>query len=66
MSSRKRSFLKALTWRGVAFIVTMLVAYLLTGTVAIAIGVAVIDSIVKVVAYYFHERAWDRLGKKIM
>ena len=63
MSSRKRSVFKAFTWRVVALIITICVAYIVTGEVHVAVGVAAIDSIIKVVAYYLHERTWDRFGR---
>ncbi len=42
---------------GVGFGVT----YALTGSVAIATGVALIEPAVNTVAFFFHERAWARL-----
>ena len=38
------------------------VAYLLTGSVAIATGVALIEPAVNTVVFFFHEKAWRRFG----
>ena len=58
--SRGRSVLKALTWRAVALVITVVVVWLATGEPGIAAAVGGIDAGVKLVAYYIHERAWDR------
>ena len=42
---------------GVAFCV----AYALTGSVAIATGIGLIEPVANTVAFYFHERAWRRV-----
>ena len=58
--SRGRSVLKALTWRVVALVITVGIVWLVTGEPGIAAAVGGIDAGVKLVAYYMHERAWDR------
>ncbi len=58
--SRGRSVLKALTWRVVALVITVGVVWLATGEPRIAAAVGGIDAGVKLVAYYIHERTWDR------
>ncbi len=41
---------------GVAFSVT----FALTGSIAVATGVGLVEPLVNTVAFYFHERAWKR------
>ena len=60
MESRKRSILKAVTWRVLATLVTILVVYFVTKEVALSLGVGFIDAAIKVLIYYAHERVWDR------
>jgi uncharacterized membrane protein len=60
MESHKRSILKALTWRVLATMVTILVVYFLTKKVALSLGAGFIDATIKVFIYYAHERVWDR------
>ncbi len=60
METRKRSIAKALSWRFIAVIITTVTAYLFTKETAVAIGVGVVDSLVKLVTYYGHERLWTR------
>lgn len=59
---RRRSIVKALSWRALATFTTMLIVYLITGEPALSIGVGVIEVISKMVLYYGHERLWSRLA----
>ena len=61
MESHKRSIIKAVTWRITASLITTLVVYLFTGEVALSLGVGLLDAIVKMFAYYGHERLWIRI-----
>lgn len=53
-----RDLLKTLTFALVHFSVAFSVAYLLTGSVPVATGLALIEPMVNTVAFFFHERAW--------
>ncbi len=61
MESHKRSILKAVTWRLLATMVTIVVVYLLTKEVALSLGAGFIDAAIKMFIYYAHERVWDRM-----
>ncbi len=65
MDSHIRSIVKALTWRVVATLVTISVAYFILQDVSHALEIGVLDTLIKLGAYYGHERLWDRvaLGK---
>jgi uncharacterized membrane protein len=52
---------KALTWRGLATATTIGVAFAFTGSVEISLGIGSIEALLKLVFYYFHEKAWDRV-----
>ena len=60
--SRRRSVIKALTWRGVATIDTFLISYLVTRNLAWAGTIAGVEVATKVIIYYLHERAWAFAG----
>ena len=62
MESRRRSLVKALSWRLVALTITTLVAYVLFQDAKVAASVGLIDSLVKILAYYAHERAWQHVS----
>lgn len=61
METHLRSILKAITWRTGGTLITCLVAWLLTGNLDLAARIGVIDTLLKVGAFYLHERAWNRL-----
>tara|TARA_B100000902_G_scaffold232722_1_gene220725 strand:- start:12134 stop:12322 length:189 start_codon:yes stop_codon:yes gene_type:complete len=61
MESRVRSLAKAVTWRVVATLTTMLIAWLLIGDITVALSIGAIEFIAKFIIYYLHERAWDRV-----
>ncbi len=66
MESHLRSILKALSWRVVATVITFLTAWLFIGTIETAIKIGLLDTIIKLGSYYYHERFWLRLkiGRK--
>tara|TARA_B110001454_G_scaffold218335_1_gene246002 strand:+ start:395 stop:658 length:264 start_codon:yes stop_codon:yes gene_type:complete len=56
-----RSVLKALSWRVVGTIDTLLVSYYVTGKFTLAASIASVDFLTKLVLYFFHERIWNRI-----
>ena len=61
MDSLKRSIAKTLSWRFVGTLLTTILLYIATGQLAIAIGFGLIDTLVKFVAYFIHERVWNKI-----
>jgi len=57
-----RSLAKAITYRILILVLDFTVVYLLTGRVEVAFGFMLISNIYTSVAYYFHERIWNRIG----
>ncbi len=53
-----RDLAKTVTFALLHFSVAFAVAYLLTGSVPVATGLAIIEPMVNTVAFFFHERAW--------
>ena len=66
MDSHFRSIAKAITWRIGGTFVTFVVALILTRKLELAVQIGVLDTVVKIGAFYAHERIWNRLsfGKK--
>ena len=56
------SLTKTATFAGVHFSVAFGIAYLLTGSASIAGAIALVEPLANTVAYFFHERAWSRVG----
>ena len=57
---RRRSLLKAISWRIIGVIITFSVSLHLTGGLLIATTIGFADSSIKIFAYYCHERYWDK------
>ncbi|HYG55008.1 MAG TPA: DUF2061 domain-containing protein [Burkholderiales bacterium] len=53
---------KTASFAAVHFMVAFSIAYLLTGSVGIAGALALIEPLANTVAYYFHEKAWQRFS----
>ncbi len=65
MDSHARSIIKTLSWRFWATVITFFVSWFITRKAAIAIEIGLADTLIKLFAYYLHERGWNRikLGK---
>jgi len=57
-NSHKRHVAKAITWRVVGTIDTMILSWIITGNPIIGIKIGAIETLTKMVLYYFHERFW--------
>jgi len=57
----KRSLIKTISWRVVGTLATVIISYLITGTLALAFSIGGIELISKMVLYFFHERAWNNI-----
>lgn len=56
-----RSVAKTISWRTVGTIDTIIISYIITGSTAAAFSIGAIELFTKMVLYYFHERAWNRI-----
>lgn len=61
MVLRKRHFAKAVTYRVLGSAGTAAIAYGATGSLQLGAAVGVVDTVVKIGLYYFHERIWYRV-----
>jgi len=55
---------KTVTFAVLHFSVGFTVTYLLTGSVAISTGIALIEPAVNTVVFFFHEQAWRRFAAR--
>ena len=62
----RRSLTKALTYRAIILVMDFTSIYLLTGKIETALGFMLVSNVYTSIAYYVHERIWDRIkwGKK--
>lgn len=61
-----RSVIKTISWRALATLTTMSLVYIFIGDMTIAVSVGGIEVVLKMLIYFLHERAWDKIkfGKK--
>jgi uncharacterized membrane protein len=57
-----RSIVKAVSWRAGGTVVTFIVAWVLVGSLELAARIGMLDTVIKIGAFYIHERLWNRIG----
>jgi uncharacterized membrane protein len=63
-STPNTALLKTATFAILHFGVAFSVAYALTGSPAVALGVGLIEPLLNTVVFYFHERTWRRFDRR--
>lgn len=61
METHIRSIAKAVSYRILGSIVTFAVAFIITRKLNLAAGIGVLDTVLKIGAFYMHERLWHRI-----
>jgi len=61
METHKRSIVKSISFRIIATILTFIVVWFFTRDVITSSGVTIIENLIKMFAYYCHERAWLKI-----
>ncbi len=56
-----RSTTKTATWRTIASLDTMFLAWFFTGNIATAVSIGGLEVFTKLILYFFHERVWSKL-----
>ena len=64
--TNKRSIVKGISWRIIATTTTIIIVYVFFGRLDLAIAAGMIETVLKVGLYWFHERVWHKVrwGKK--
>lgn len=60
----KQSLIKSLIYRGLTLILGTLTAYLITGSLAIATGTALLTEAVQGIFYFSYEITWNNISRK--
>ena len=63
-ASYRETIIKTIIWRIIAVIITFATAFLLTGNVLIGVGIGSFDALLKTIAYFLFERAWQKHENK--
>ncbi len=57
-----RSVAKSISWRIVGTMDTIIISWLVTGTLTLAFSIGAIELFTKMILYFFHERVWNNIG----
>ncbi len=55
------SIVKAISWRVVGTMDTMFISWMVTGKINLAITIASVEVVTKIVLFYLHEQAWNKV-----
>jgi len=58
----KRSIVKTVSWRVIGTMDTIIISWIITGTLALAFSIGAVELISKMGLYFFHERAWNTIN----
>ncbi len=61
METHARTIIKAVTWRSLGTLMTVLVAWSVTHKASVAASIGVMDTLLKIGGFYVHERLWLRV-----
>ncbi|OHD19332.1 MAG: hypothetical protein A2086_00925 [Spirochaetes bacterium GWD1_27_9] len=61
-----RSLIKAFSWRIAGSLATLVISYVLTKKIDVALIIGAGDFVAKIILFFVHERLWDKIpfGKK--
>ena len=59
--TKSRSIIKTISWRVLATLTTIVLVYIFIGDTTIALSVGGIEVVLKMLIYFLHERAWDKI-----
>lgn len=63
-SLKTKAIAKTITWRLIASITTFILAQLFGLSMEKAFYIASVEVVIKMLFYYWHERMWQRVGRK--
>jgi uncharacterized membrane protein len=63
MVSYKRHLAKTISWRIIGTLDTMIIAWIITGSLEWGLAIGGIEVFTKMILYFLHERAWYKFSK---
>lgn len=57
-----RSIAKSVSWRIIGTIDTILISWVVTGTLTMALSIGLVELATKMTLYVLHERAWNKIS----
>lgn len=62
IEKKRRSFVKTVSWRTVGTIDTIIISWIVIGDINFAVTIGGIELFTKMILYFFHERAWNKIN----
>lgn len=62
MDTQKRSIVKSIVWRVLAFLTTMIVVYIYSKDLKASLTIGIGANLIKMGIYYAHERVWEGIS----
>lgn len=59
--SHYRSLIKGISWRVLGTLDTIVLSWILSGRLTLGLKIGATEVVTKVLLFYFHERAWQRV-----
>lgn len=59
---KRRSVVKTISWRTVGTIDTILISWLIIGDINFAVTIGGVELFTKMMLYFLHERAWNKIN----
>ncbi len=56
MDSKSRSITKAITWKILALLITIIVCFAILGSWSVSIAIGILSTLLETLFYYIHER----------
>lgn len=61
VEKHSRSLIKAVSWRATGTVDTIIISFLVTGKIKLAVSIGFIELFTKICLYYLHERLWEKI-----
>ncbi len=60
--SPTRSIVKSISWRIIGTLDTIVISWIVTGTLTMAFSIGLVELVTKMALYFFHERIWNNIS----
>ena len=60
--ANQRHFLKTFSWRVVASITTLIIAFVVSGNLLTGFKIGIAETVTKMILYYLHEKVWYKIS----
>ena len=60
-STYQRSLVKGIVWEGFSFVITLIAVYWFYGNLGASLKFTLALTLVKMIFFFFHERAWKKI-----